>query len=62
MKKQNDSEKYDAVIIGSGVGSLTTAAILADKDMKVIVLEKHNQLGGCTHSFQRKSWYWDGLG
>lgn len=59
MKKQNDSEKYDAVIIGSGVGSLTTAAILADKDMKVIVLEKHNQLGGYTHSFQRKSWYWD---
>ena len=59
MKNQNNSEMYDAIIIGSGVGSLTTSAILADNGMKVVVLEKHDQLGGYTQSFQRKSWYWD---
>ena len=59
MKNQHNSEMYDAIIIGSGVGSLTTSAILADNGMKVVVLEKHDQLGGYTQSFQRKSWYWD---
>ena len=59
MKNQNNSEMYDAIIIGSGVGSLTTAAIVADNGIKVVVLEKHDQLGGYTQSFQRKSWYWD---
>lgn len=59
MKPQHESDQYDAVIIGSGMGSLTTAAILADTGMKVIVLEKHDQLGGYTQNFQRQSWYWD---
>lgn len=59
MKNQHNSEMYDAIIIGSGVGSLTASAILSDNGMKVIVLEKHDQLGGYTQSFQRKSWYWD---
>lgn len=32
--------KYDAVIIGSGLGGLCTAYILAKHGMKVCVLEK----------------------
>jgi all-trans-retinol 13,14-reductase len=59
MKKPKINEMYDAVLIGSGVGSLTTAAILADYGKKVIVLEKHHKIGGYTHAFRRKSWYWD---
>lgn len=59
MENQHDSEKYDAIIVGSGIGSLTTSAILADNGLKVLVLEQHEQLGGYTQSFQRKSWYWD---
>lgn len=59
MKNQHNSELYDAIIIGSGIGSLITSAILADNGMKVVVLEKHGQLGGYTQSFQRQSWYWD---
>lgn len=59
MESQQGSNRFDAVIIGSGMGSLTTAAILADQGWTVLVLEKHSQLGGYTQSFQRKSWYWD---
>jgi all-trans-retinol 13,14-reductase len=59
MKPVHASDMFDAVIIGSGIGSLTTAAILADNGMHVVVLERHNQLGGYTQSFQRQSWYWD---
>ena len=32
--------EYDAVIIGSGMGGLTTAAQMASKGAKVVVLEK----------------------
>jgi len=32
---------YDAVVIGSGMGGLTTAALLSDLGWKVCVLEQH---------------------
>ena len=53
------ASKYDAIIIGSGMGSLTTAAILAKEGKKVLVLEKHYTAGGFTHVFKRKGFEWD---
>jgi len=38
--------KYDVIVIGGGHNGLTTAAILAKKGKKVLVLEKRNVLGG----------------
>jgi len=45
------SLKYDVVIIGSGLGGLLTAVLLAKEGMKVCVLEKNKQIGGCLQTF-----------
>ncbi|MDR1454743.1 MAG: NAD(P)/FAD-dependent oxidoreductase [Tannerella sp.] len=46
-------EQYDAIIIGSGLGGLECGYILARHGMKVCVLERHAQPGGCLQTFQR---------
>lgn len=50
---------YDAIVIGSGLGGLTTASILARHGKSVLILERHNVPGGFTHTFKRKGFEWD---
>ena len=50
---------YDALIIGSGIGGLTTASLLSDLGWKVAVLEQHYTAGGNTHSYERAGYDWD---
>lgn len=50
---------YDAVVIGSGMGGLTTAALLSELGWKVCVLEQHYTAGGFTHSYERGGYEWD---
>ena len=45
----------DAVVIGSGIGSLTTAALLARVGWRVLVLEQHGVAGGAMHTFTQKN-------
>jgi all-trans-retinol 13,14-reductase len=50
---------YDAILIGSGPGSLVTAAALSKKGKKCLVLERHYAPGGYTHVFKRRHYEWD---
>ena len=52
-------KKFDAIIIGSGIGGLCTAALLSLKGKRVLVLEKHFKIGGWTHTFRRDNYEWD---
>ncbi|MGG5576685.1 phytoene desaturase family protein [Myroides sp. C15-4] len=51
--------KYDVVIIGSGIGGLASAVILAKEGKKVCVLEKNNQYGGNLQTFSREKSIFD---
>lgn len=53
------SEKYDVVIIGSGLGGLVSAIILAKEGYCVCVLEKNQQFGGNLQTFVRNKTIFD---
>ena len=58
-RKFKTEENYDTIVIGSGIGGLTTAAFLSKEGQKVLVLERHYTAGGFTHVFKRKGYEWD---
>ena len=50
---------WDYIVIGSGMGGMTCAGLLARLGKRVLVLEQHFVPGGLTHTFRRKDWVWD---
>uniref|UniRef100_A0A0G4HEK9 Amine oxidase domain-containing protein n=1 Tax=Chromera velia CCMP2878 TaxID=1169474 RepID=A0A0G4HEK9_9ALVE len=53
-------KKVDVVVIGSGMGSLSSAAILSRLGYVVVVLEAHPDVcGGATHQFDLKGYRFD---
>src|SRR5580704_10557961 len=54
------ADQWDAIVIGSGIGGLAAAALLAKHGGKrVLVLERHYVAGGFTHTFHRPGYEWD---
>ncbi|CAH1277367.1 RETSAT [Branchiostoma lanceolatum] len=52
-------ETLDAVVVGSGIGGLGVAAMMAKAGKRVLVLEQHDQAGGCCHTFIEKGFEFD---
>ncbi len=50
---------WDYVVIGSGMGGMTSAAVLAKLGRRVLVIEQHNIPGGFTQVFKRPGYRWD---
>ncbi|XP_026206288.1 inactive all-trans-retinol 13,14-reductase [Anabas testudineus] len=49
----------DAIVIGTGIGGLTVGATLAKAGKKVLLLEQHDQAGGCCHTYIEKGFEFD---
>src|SRR5580698_4964662 len=59
-KQYSIEDNWDAIVIGSGIGGLATAALLArHAGQRVLVLERHYTAGGFTHAFRRPGYEWD---
>jgi len=59
-KQFHDTGPFDAIVVGSGIGGMGTAALLAKAaGRRVLVLEKHYTAGGFTHVFHRPGFEWD---
>jgi all-trans-retinol 13,14-reductase len=59
-KQKKPEGRYDAIVIGSGMGGLASAALLAKHGQRrVLVLERHSTAGGFTHVFRRPGYEWD---
>lgn len=50
---------YDAIVIGSGIGGLVTANLLAKGGLKVLLLEQHYMVGGYCSTFRRGGYTFD---
>ncbi len=51
--------KYDVVIVGSGLGGLLCGYILSKEGYNVCILEKNKQIGGCLQTFKRDNCIFD---
>ena len=52
-------ETTDVVVIGSGIGGLSCAALLARYGLAVTVCESHAIPGGAAHGFERQGFHFD---
>ena len=52
-------EQHDAIVIGSGIGGLVCANLLAEGGMKVLLIERHSMLGGFCSTFRRQGFLFD---
>ena len=53
------NESVDVIVIGSGIGGLTSAALLQERGFSTLVFEKNRYPGGSCSSFQREGYCFD---
>lgn len=57
-RKDGIPHGFDAIVIGSGMGGLGVASVLAQQGMRMLVLEQNAVIGGLTQSYDRAGYRW----
>lgn len=52
-------DAYDAIVVGSGLGGVSAAALLSKHGYKTLVLEQGDGFGGLAHAFKRDDYTFD---
>ena len=55
----NNNNKYDTIIVGAGIGGLTSAVYLAREGQKVLLIEKNHECGGLVNSFVHNGFHFE---
>lgn len=58
-KHKGVSGSYDAIVVGSGMGGMTVASVLARNGQRVLLLEQNNIVGGLTQCYSRDGYTWN---
>lgn len=59
LRRTGPETRYDAVVVGAGVGGLVCANLLALEGLKVLLVEQHYMVGGYTSTFRRAGYTFD---
>lgn len=57
--RESSRSAYDAIVVGSGLGGLTAGALLSRMGKSVLLVERHDRVGGYAHSFRRGAYRFD---
>jgi phytoene dehydrogenase-like protein len=57
--RSDPQPRYDAIVIGAGVGGLICANLLARERLRVLLVEQHYMVGGYCSTFRRKGFTFD---
>ncbi len=58
-RREPPDDRYDAVIIGAGIGGLVNGILLAQAGLHVLMIEQHYMAGGYCSTFRRKGFVFD---
>ena len=50
---------YDVIVVGAGLGGLSTGALVAKEGFKTLVLEQSDIIGGCCSTFEAEGYKFD---
>ncbi|MCP4655633.1 MAG: NAD(P)/FAD-dependent oxidoreductase [bacterium] len=59
LRDREPDARYDALIIGSGIGGLFCANKLVQEGLRVLLVEQHYMVGGYCSTFKRKGFVFD---
>jgi phytoene dehydrogenase-like protein len=59
LRRREPRERYDAVVIGAGIGGLICANLLARDGLSVLLVEQHYMVGGYCSTFKRRGYVFD---